>query len=175
VGGVQCRFRTAYPVRLFPIRVASASFSHAANVPGGVSGTNARYAVRIDLQARGTAKFSTLQMRDLRFHIGGDLQAAHWLYELLLTNVSQVLLRCQEKGGKWISVALGDKAIREVGFNRDEAILPYAETSFQGYRLLQEYFSFPQKFLFFDLTELETVTGGPFSDRLEIVILLEEF
>jgi type VI secretion system protein ImpG len=175
VGGVQCRFRTAYPVRLFPIRVASASFSHAANVPGGVSGTNARYAIRIELQARGTAKFSTLQMRDLRFHIGGDLQAAHWLYELLLTDTSQVLLRCQEKGGKWTSVALGDKAIREVGFNRDEAILPYAETSFQGYRLLQEYFSFPQKFLFFDLTELETVTGGPFSDRLEIVILLEEF
>jgi type VI secretion system protein ImpG len=175
VGGVQCRFRTAYPVRLFPIRVASARFSHAANVPGGVSGTNARYAIRIELQARGTAKFSTLQMRDLRFHIGGDLQAAHWLYELLLTNVSQVLLRCQEKGGKWTSVGLGNKAIREVGFNRDEAILPYAETSFQGYRLLQEYFSFPQKFLFFDLTELETVTGGPFSDRLEIVILLDEF
>ena len=175
VGGVQCRFRTAYPVRLFPIRVASASFSHAANVPGGVSGTNARYAIRIELQARGTAKFSTLQMRDLRFHIGGDLQAAHWLYELLLTDVSRVLLRCQEKGGKWTSVALGEKAIREVGFNRDEAILPYAETSFQGYRLLQEYFSFPQKFLFFDLTELERVTGGPFSDRLEIVILLDEF
>ena len=158
VAGVQCRFRTAYPVRLFPIHVSSASFSHAANVPGGVSGTNARYAVRIELRTRGTAKFSGLQIRDLRFHLGGDLQAAHWLYELLLTKTSQILLRCQDKSGKWYSVALGAGSIREVGFNREEAILPYAETSFQGYRLLQEYFSFPQKFLFFDLTQLDKIT-----------------
>jgi len=175
VGGVQCRFRTAYPVRLFPIRVSSASFSHAANVPGGVSGTNARYAVRIEIQTGGTAKFSALQIRELRFHLGGDLQAAHWLYELLLTKTSQVLLRYQDKGGKWHSVPLGAGSIREVGFNREEAILPYAETSFQGYRLLQEYFSFPQKFLFFDLTQLDKITGGPFSDRIEVVILVDEF
>lgn len=175
VGGVQCRFRTAYPVRLFPIRVASASFSHAANVPGAVSGTSAHYAIRIELQARGTAKFSALQIRDLRFHVGGDLQAAHWIYELLLSNVSQVLLRCQEKSGKWSSIALGQGAIREVGFGRDEAILPYAEISFQGYRLLQEYFCFPQKFLFFDLTQLDRMASGPFSDRVEIVILIDDF
>jgi len=175
VGGVQCRFRTAYPVRLFPIGIASASFSHAANVPGGVSGTNARYAIRIEMQARGTAKFSALQIHELRFHLGGDLQAAYWLYELLLTKTSQVLLRCQDKGGKWYSVPLGAGSIREVGFNRDEAVLPYADTSFQGYRLLQEYFSFPQKFLFFDLSRLDKITGGPFSDRVEVVILLDEF
>jgi type VI secretion system protein ImpG len=175
VGGVQCRFRTAYPVRLFPIRVISASFSRAANLPGGVSSATAHYAIRIELQTQGAAKFPALRMGDLRFHVGGDLQAAHWIYELLFNNVNQVLLRCQEKGGKWSSIALGPESIREVGFDRDEAILPYAETSFQGYRLLQEYFCFPQKFLFFDLTQLDRIAGGPFSDRLEIVILLEEF
>lgn len=175
VGGVQCRFRTTYPVRLFPIRVASASFSHAANLPGGVSGTNARYAIRIELQTGGTAKFSALQIRDLRFHLGGDLQAAYWIYELLFSSVNQVLVRCRDKSGKFSGFTLGPECIREVGFGRDEAILPYAETSFQGYRLLQEYFSFPQKFLFFDLAQLSPITGGPFSDRLEIVILLDEF
>ncbi len=175
VGGVQCRFRTAYPVRLFPIRVVSASFSHAANVPGGVSGSNARYAIRIELQTRGTAKFSSLQMRDLRFHIGGDLQAAHWIYELLFNNVSQVLLRRQEKNGKWASIELGSECVGEVGFERSEAILPYAETSFQGYRLLQEYFSFPQKFLFFDITHLDRMAGEPFTDSLELVALIDDF
>ena len=175
VGGIQCRFRTVYPVRLFPIRVSSASFSHAANIPGGVSGSSARYAIRIELQTRGTAKFSSLQMRDLRFYVGGDLQAAHWIYELLFSNVSQVLLRRQEGNGKWASMALGTECIREVGFERNEAILPYAETSFQGYRLLQEYFSFPQKYLFFDVIQLNRIAGEPFSERLEIVILIDEF
>jgi type VI secretion system protein ImpG len=175
VGGVQCRFRTAYPARLFPIRVVSASFSHAANVPGGVSSANARYAIRLELQAQGMSKFSALSISQLRFHLGGDLQAAHWLYELLFTKVSQILLRCQEKNGKWSTVPLGTGCIQEVGFERDEAVLPYAETSFQGYRLLQECFSFPQKFLFFDLRRLEKISSGSFSDRLEIVILLEDF
>ena len=175
VGGVQCRFRSVYPVRLFPIRVVSASFSYAANLAGAVSGSNARYAIRIELQTRGAAKFPSLQIPDLRFYLGGDLQATHWIYELLFSNVSQVLLRGQEKTGKWASVSLGPECISEAGFERNEAILPYAETSFQGYRLLQEYFGFPQKFLFFDITQLNRIASESFSDHLEIVILINEF
>ena len=36
-------------------------------------------------------------------------------------------------------------------------MLPYPRRSFVGYRLLQEYFCFPQKFLFLDLTGLDAV------------------
>src|SRR4029434_4282251 len=157
VGGVQCRFRTAYPVRLFPIRLVTAGFSRAANLPGSVSSATAQYAIRIELQTQGAAKFSALQIHDLRFHIGGEPQAAFWLYELLQNHVSRVLLRCQEKGVRWSSTALEVDVISEVGLERSEAILPYAETSFQGYRLLQEYFCFPQKFLFFDLKRFDRV------------------
>ena len=38
-----------------------------------------------------------------------------------------------------------------MGFEEDEALLPYPPQSFVGYRLLTEFFTFPQKFLFFDL------------------------
>ena len=173
VGGVPCRFRTAYPTRLWPVSVVSASFTRAANVPGGISGTSAPYAIRIEVQAQGAAKFSALQIRNLRFHIGGDSQAAHWIYELLLNNVSRVLLRYADKSGKKETNPLKSRSIVEVGFRRDEAILPYSDTSFQGYRLLQEYFCFPEKFLFFDLVGLEPVAAA--HDRFEIVILLNEF
>ncbi len=175
VGGVQCRFRTAYPARLWPISVASAGFTRAVNVPGGVSGANAQYAIRIELQSLGVARFSALQMHDLRFHIGGDSQAAHWIYELLFNNVNQVLLRYSDKSGKRHTTTLRPDVMVEVGFGREEAILPYSETSFQGYRLLQEYFCFPQKFLFFDLTQLDQLPREQLNDRLEIVILLDEF
>lgn len=175
VAGTQCRFRTAYPARLWPISVVSAGFTRAANVPGGVSSATEPYAVRIELQALGAAKFSALQISDLRFYIGGDQQAAYWLYELLFNNVSQVLLRYTEKGGKKHTINLRPEALVEVGFGRDEAILPYSDTSFQGYRLLQEYFCFPQKFLFFDLTQLDRIPAGQPADRLEVVVLLEEF
>lgn len=56
-------------------------------------------------------------------------------------------------------MTLPSHSLSEVGFGRDEAILPYGDTSFQGYRLLQEYFCFPQKFLFFDLKNLDLLSS----------------
>jgi type VI secretion system protein ImpG len=175
IAGVQCRFRTAYPTRLWPIGVASASFGRAANMSAGIDAVDAQYAVRIELQSLGAAKLSALAMRDLRFRIGGDSQAAHWIYELLFNNVNRVLLRYGDKTGKKRSTILPRHSILDVGFSREEALLPYSETSFQGYRLLQEYFCFPQKFLFFDLSNLDQVPSEHLHDRLEIIMLLSEF
>ncbi|HTT22307.1 MAG TPA: type VI secretion system baseplate subunit TssF [Candidatus Sulfotelmatobacter sp.] len=175
VAGVQCRFRTAYATRLWPIAVASATFSRAANIAGGISSPDTPYAIRIELQALGTAKFSTLDIKSLRFRIGGDPQAAHWIYELLFKNVGRIIVRYADKSGKKHTGSLPCRSITDVGFGRDEAILPYADTSFQGYRLLQEYFCFPQKFLFFDLENLDSFSREQVNDRLEIIILLTEF
>src|SRR6266567_3214347 len=175
LAGGQCRFRTAYPTRLWPLSVASARFGRAANISGGIDAADAQYAVRIELQSLGVTKLSALAMRDLRFRIGGDSQAAHWIYELLFNNVNRVLLQYSDTGGKKRSTVLPRNSILDVGFSREEALLPYSDTSFQGYRLLQEYFSFPQKFLFFDLANLDQLPAEHLNDRLEIVILLNEF
>jgi type VI secretion system protein ImpG len=175
VGGVQCRFRTAYTTRLWPLGVTSANFMRAANVAGSISGTDAPYAIRLELQAHGGAKIAALRVGELRFHVGGDVQVAHWIYELLFNHVSRILVRYNGKDGKKHVETLPPEAILPVGFGRDEAVLPYAETSFQGYRLLQEYFCFPQKFLFFDLTNMPPMATGPLDDRFEIIILIREF
>jgi type VI secretion system protein ImpG len=45
--------------------------------------------------------------------------------------------------------------IKQVGFAEDEGMLPYTKRSFSGYRLLTEYFTFPYKFLFFDVYGLD--------------------
>ena len=47
-----------------------------------------------------------------------------------------------------------------MGFEEDESLLPYPRRSFDGYRLLQEYFTFSEKFLFFELSGLEAIAGG---------------
>src|SRR5262249_24730774 len=49
--------------------------------------------------------------------------------------------------------------IKGVGFQEDEGLFDYPPTSFVGYRLLQEYFALPQKFLFVDLTHLTPLKG----------------
>jgi type VI secretion system protein ImpG len=88
-----------------------------------------------------------------------------------------VLLRALDKEGKpdrdGRIASLGPESLRQVGFEREEALLPVAETSFQGYRLMQEYFSFPQKYLFFDLSGLDQMPREVSTERFEVVMLLE--
>jgi type VI secretion system protein ImpG len=178
MNGVQCRFRTAYPARLWPLEVSSACFGSAMDIAGGISGEDARYAIRIELTLLGDGKFSQLNMKDLRFRIGGEAQAAFWLYELIFNKTKRILIRPLDKSGRAErgdtsrSISLPATSIKPVGFAREESLLPASDTSFQGYRLLQEYFCFPQKFLFFDLADLDRNSMEGFGSRIEILILL---
>jgi type VI secretion system protein ImpG len=61
---------------------------------------------------------------------------------------------------------LGLDAIRPVGFGSDEAVLHYPRHAHPGYRLLQEYFAFPRKFLFMDVRGLDRGLSGSAFDLL---------
>lgn len=50
--------------------------------------------------------------------------------------------------------------LRPSGYTRDQAMLPYPANSFDGYRLLTEFFALPQKFLFLDIDGLGKWSGG---------------
>jgi type VI secretion system protein ImpG len=52
-------------------------------------------------------------------------------------------------------------------------VLPYTARSFLGYRLLSEYFAFPQKFLFVDIAELAGRMPKSVANRLEIFFYLD--
>jgi type VI secretion system protein ImpG len=63
--------------------------------------------------------------------------------------------------------------VQSVGFGRDEGMLPYSNRSFLGYRLLTEYFTFPSKFMFFDLGGLRATHTRGYNDRLEVFLFLD--
>ena len=67
-----------------------------------------------------------------------------------------MLVRAGRRARRRRHELLPASSIQPVGFTDDEALLPVTLRSFQGYRLLQEYFSFPQRFRFFELTGLRT-------------------
>lgn len=66
-------------------------------------------------------------------------------------------------------------ALRPVGFAEDEGLLPYPRRSFLAYRLLQEYFAFPDKYLFVELNGLRAVLASGFKQRVEILFLISQF
>jgi type VI secretion system protein ImpG len=137
----------------------------------GREAAEAPYALKIQIRPTGDFKLSGLGFNSLRFFLGGEPQTAFVVYELLFNNVQKVIVR----NGLNEHLTLERGAIAEVGFSANEAILPYPPNSFTGYRLLQEYFTFPQKFLFFDLIGLSPCVRNGGSGTLDLIFLISDF
>ena len=93
--------------------------------------------------------FADVAPSSLRFYIDGERNSRFRLFELLTNNLVEIALVPR---GAETAVFPANLRIRPVGLDPSEAMLPYPEASHHGYRLLQEYFSFPDKFMFVELT-----------------------
>ncbi len=173
VRGVPCRFRTAYPVTLWPLELTTkyltAPFGSGVKLPPGLTQVEAM--LRLELRTTGGVPWPVLNLDQLRVFLGGDEKTTHQLYELIFNNCAGVFV--QESSGAAATVLPAD-SIHEVGFGRDEGLLPYDARSFLGYRLLTEYFAFPQKFLFADFTGLRAVTARATTPKIDLCILLKK-
>jgi type VI secretion system protein ImpG len=169
-----CEFRTAHDVTLLPIEIAAASyFSYAPDLPLSTLpiAQTVRGGLRIRLRTTAGLKFEQVALDRLCFHLAGRDDVANKLLELCLAAGVGVLARPVDGGPLDVGV-LPPSAIRPVGFTDEEALLPVTVRSFQGYRLLQEYFAFPQRYRFFELTGLGPHVGRVQGSEIELVILL---
>lgn len=173
VDGVPCKFHTCYDTILWPLTVAEASWRTPDRIQPPVKAADALGALRLELRCLPEVFFSKLDLRSLRFYLNGESNLVHALYELLCNNCSQILVR--DPGSRQRTLRLSPEIIRPVGFAEEEGMLPYPRRSFIGYRLLQEYFSFPEKFFFVELTGLEQLAAAGFQDRAEFIFLISPF
>jgi len=172
VDGEPCRFRTCYPTTVWPVEVTAADLrSQPFTAPRTIHNPNALAVLRIRLQCFGKdISFRQLGMESLRFFLKGQSQHVFGLYELILNNVIGVALANAPTDRE--PFMLDRSCLRAVGFAADEGMFPYAARSFRGYRLLTEYFAFPQKFLFFDLAPLGGRVLEKVGNQLEIFLYL---
>ncbi|NDJ57418.1 type VI secretion system baseplate subunit TssF [Enterobacteriaceae bacterium 4M9] len=63
---------------------------------------------------------------------------------------------------------LPDFDFTPLGFSRDDAILPYPKNAAMGYRILQEYFCFPEGFLFLDAQGMTRLPAGLHAERFSL-------
>jgi type VI secretion system protein ImpG len=170
-----CEFQTAQDVRLWPIEIVSASyFSFAPDLPLNALpvAQRIRGGLRIRLKTTAGVKFSQLPLERLTFYLTGRDDVANKLYELCLSSTIGAMIVPGAKGNAKPHEFLPASAVRPVGFTDDEALLPATLRSFQGYRLLQEYFSFPQRYRFVDVCGLAGAMKRVDGDQLELVVLL---
>jgi type VI secretion system protein ImpG len=166
VDGTACRFRTAFDVELYPIEVRDARME----IPPGTKG---HIAIRVGLT--GGSKLEALDLRRLRFFLHGEPSLRNTLFLQLTRRVERIVAR---PGGSRTDTGTGltlpSDAVGHVGFEQEEALLPYPPHAFPGYRLLQEYFNLPEKYLFLEVGGLERLAGLRVDDEFELIFEFSE-
>lgn len=149
--GERCRFRTAFDVTLSPLTVRSATLSgRPITAPATPRAQNAAACLRLTLEMTSPdGSFAANAPERLRFFLRGQPQLVYPLYELLLNDA--VAVAFAEGANDPDAIVLDASAFSPGGFGETEGLLPYEKGSHIGYRILTEYFAFPEKFLFVDL------------------------
>lgn len=179
--GVYCRFRTCYPVTLWPLNVAGAELESTRRWNFIDADSKAVASLRLKLQTLPGGKLNELPVDRLRFYLNGDATTMATLYELLFSNVQDVALQIPGAA----PVFLGTDSIKSVGLEECDDLLPHPPNVHPGYMQLLEYFAFPKQYLFFDLcfdqanpdrrsttnTLLDFLPSGEVSD-IDVLLLL---
>jgi type VI secretion system protein ImpG len=174
VRGERCRFRTAWPQTLWPIEIESVRLSALplASVPPNPQAAGAVSVLRIGLRCLGQgATFARRGLHPLRCFLRGPHAVSLPLLELLNAHVLSVAYA--DGAAEPAPAILPANAVAPVGFAPEEALLPWPARSFSGFRLLSEYFAFPDKFLFVDFMGIERKTLLRAGNRLEIFVYLD--
>lgn len=158
VQGTQCTFQTTQDVDLLPLVVAEARLDE----------TSARRPVlRLTLETTEAGRVVVARKEGFRFLLHGELAITSTLalwFRRYLSSVEIV-------SGVAHKVDLGKDALQPAGWSAEESLLPWPERAPTGYRYLQEYFTRPEKFLFFDVLGLHEIELT--DDRFELALTFD--
>ena len=155
IHGERCRFRTCYATDIMPLQLSALDYT--------CKGEGAWLDLRLTMSAEGN--FSELAFDSLRLHLAGDHYLSQGLYLSLLRHLDGICLQLLDhdglpvstNDGQPVALRLSAGQVRPVGFSPEHALIPYPQNTFGGYRHLQEYFAFPEKYLFIDVEGLDVV------------------
>jgi type VI secretion system protein ImpG len=171
-----CEYRTCQDVMLWPIELLSVEYTAYLGDLGGIklpTRKQAKAALRMKLRVGAGLTFEKLPLERLPLFVRSGDELAMRVYEQLLGNAIGAAVRPAGSVSDGSYAAVVGPPTRAMGFSDDEAMLPYTPRSFQGYRLLQEYFAFPSRFLFAELMGLGPGVRRCRSNELEIVLFFD--
>jgi len=141
--GQTCRFQTSWDAELWPLSIVATAIEDS-------RGLCLKFVTHAGVDV------SELDLDILRLHLSGDFMTTMPLYDVLISNLERIEI-ADANGNR-----LGDlpiTSLAEVGFAENEQVLPRHGSINPAYNLLQEYFSFPHKFLFIDVKGLQGRLG----------------
>jgi len=179
-----CEYSTAHDLTLWPLELVAADYlANIGAVTNAVSGydknkfshfNGLKAGIRLRLKCTAGLKFNQLRnFNQLPLYLHGNEETPMQIYEQLLAHSIGLVIQPTHRAASWQFVSK-ENTVCPLGFAEKEALLPYTPQSFQGYRLLQEYFAFPERYLFVELHNLAPAWQQANEDEVDIIILLNQ-
>lgn len=154
-----CKFRTCYDTEILPLEIVGAQ--HDVSKEASV--------IKLKFKTQSGEPIGSINLKKLRFYLGGGEYSALtinlWLHRYLQGG--------EISTGKHVSAKLNSSQFVPVGMAKDEEVLPYPDNAFTGYRLIQEFFVLPQKYLFLDVKDLPISALDANASEFEVLLRFE--
>jgi type VI secretion system protein ImpG len=154
IGEDECVFTTTQELELWPIEITTLELRGTPfAAPPPPMGTNPAACLRVRLRCTVPGRsFASLGCDKLRLFLRGPAPQA--LMELVLAGVEAVALA--DGADDVACVYLGREAVCSGGFGENECLLPTDDRVQAAHVLLTEYFAFPEKYYYLELTGLRS-------------------
>ena len=175
---IKCEYRTSHNLHLWPIAISEAEYLLPENLPKGIEKSvhrdilkNCKAALRITLKTTNNIPLSDLTtLNNLSVYLDTSGGNAGRLHEAL-TARCQAFFTSHKKGE---ITSINPNSIRAQGFEETEAILPTTKQGFEGYRLLQEYYTLPERYMFISLSNLQPGISKSIDTEVDLFFLFDQ-
>jgi type VI secretion system protein ImpG len=161
VDGTACRFRTCYDAMLAPVVLESAAVK-----------ADAPPQIKLKFRMPEGTTLRKVAIPSIRLHLAGDAVVTRAIYVSLCRYLRRITAQATIGAAPGSPRVLDQARVVPLGFAPQDALLPFPSGSFPAFRLLHEYFSFPAKFMFVDITGLEVLASLGDATGFELVFEL---
>ncbi|MEI5677256.1 MULTISPECIES: type VI secretion system baseplate subunit TssF [unclassified Mesorhizobium] len=167
----RCTYTTAQDVTLWPLAITSIGYiqDRSALAAAGIApikGVGGEAALRLTFARTGKGKLSELALDRLDLYFS-ERTKAPLLFDTLFGSCVGVAARPEGRDHRPSPLP----ALEMIGIRDDEALMPRTRPTFEGYRLLREYFVMPERFHFARIDGLQRVVRQC-EVGLEVIFLL---
>lgn len=154
--GTKCLFRTTAEIDLLPLTLERSRLDDT---------SEAAPIVTMSFRAEEAGRRAVFDAQGVRLFVQGPLAQASLIHLWFCRSLTAVTYR--NANGQQVELPLS--SVQPVGLTDAHGLLPWPPRAPRGPRLLQEYFTLPQKLLFLDVRNLDRVPEAMITERFELV------
>ena len=168
-----CEYRTSADLELFPLEITDVKYLSSLSGTKLPTVAKANAALRIRFSVSAGLSFDKLSLQQLPIYLKGSDSLPMRLYEQLVGCCVGIIAQPASHAPAWQQV-LKEAKVTPMGFDDNRALLPLSPQSLQSYRLLHEYFAFPEGFMFVNVSGIEKAVKRCQGDELELIFMLNK-